>query len=119
MKKVLVLVLLAVGVLLAYNYTTTGKVTLIPAGPLTPEEQELQRLERAFETAATEFNQALRSAGLAGLDTTGDADAAMEEVQRIERSLEKMMRGLQGEDVRGMAERLQLRIGEFKRKTGA
>jgi hypothetical protein len=110
---------LVVGALLVYNYTTTGKLTLLPAGPLTPEEQELQRLERAFESAAQEFNQALRSAGLAGLDTTGDADAAMGEVERIERSLEKLARRLEGEDARRKAERLKLRLQEFKRKAGA
>jgi len=119
MKKVLVLIVLVVGALLAYNYTTTGKITLIPAGPLTPEEQELQRLERAFETAAQQFNQALRSAGMAGLDTTGDADAAMEEVRRIERSLGQLMRRLEGENARTVAERLKRRLREFKRKAGA
>ena len=118
MKKVFVLVLVVVGAILAYNYTTTGEITLIPAGPLTPEE-ELKRLERTFETAATQFNQALRSAGLAGLDTTGDAEAAMEEVLRIERSLKKLMRRLEVEDVRQKAERLKLRLREFKRKVGA
>lgn len=119
MKKVFVLVLVVVGAILAYNYTTTGEITLIPAGPLTPEEEELKRLERNFETAATQFNQALRSAGLAGLDTTGDADAAMKEVERIERSLSKLMRRLEVEDVRQKAERLKLRLREFKRKVGA
>ena len=80
MKKMLLIAVVVIGALLAYNFATTGEFTLLPQGPLSGEEQELQRLEREFETAATEFNQALRSAGLAGLDTTGDADAAMREV---------------------------------------
>jgi len=119
MKKIVLLVVAVVGALLAYNYTTTGELTLLPQGPLSGEEQELQRLERDFETAAGEFNQALRSAGLAGLDTTGDADAAMKEVRRIERKLDDLMRRLVSDDERGKAERLRRRLLEFKRKVGA
>ena len=119
MKKVLVLIVLVVGALVAYNYTTTGEIALWPSAPLTEEDQELQRLERAFETASTEFNQALRSAGLAGLDTTGDAEAAMGEVERVERSLQKLMRRLDEENARKKAERLNMRLQEFKRKAGA
>ncbi len=54
MKKLFVLILLVVGAVLVYNYTTTGEIAFLPSAPLTGEEQELQRLERAFETAATE-----------------------------------------------------------------
>ncbi len=119
MKKLFVLVLLVVGAVLIYNYTTTGEIAFLPAAPLTGEEQELDRLDRDFETAATEFNQALRSAGLAGLDTTGDADAAMQEVERIESNLDKLMRRLVGDAARKKAERLKMRLQEFKRKAGA
>lgn len=119
MKKLLVLILLLVGAVLIYNYTTSGEIAFLPSAPLTGEEQELQRLERKFETAAAEFDQALRSAGLAGLDTTGDADAAMREVERIEGSLDKLLRRLAGEDARRKAERLLMRLREFKRRAGA
>lgn len=119
MKKMLLIAVVVIGALLTYNYATTGKFTLLPQGPLSGEEQELQRLEREFETAATEFNQALRSAGLAGLDTTGDADAAMREVERIERKLDQLLQRVETEDARKAAERLQLRVREFKRKVGA
>jgi hypothetical protein len=118
MKNIIVIILLLVAGLLAYNYFTTGVVTLIPEKPSTPEEQELQRLERAFETAAREFNQALRSAGLAGLDTTGDAEAAMNEVKRVERSLQKLMRRLPNETARAKGEKLRQRISDWKRKAG-
>ncbi len=118
MKKIVLLVLLLLGAMMVYNYTATGELTLLPRGPLSGEEQELQRLERDFERAAQEFNQALRSAGLAGLDTTGDADAAMQEVQRIERKLDQLMRRLELEDERKKAEELRRRLKEFKRKVG-
>ena len=106
------------------NYTKPLNLNLYknlksPAAPSSPEAQELQRLERSFETAATEFNQALRSAGLAGLDTTGDADAAMTEGGRVEQSLEKLLRKLDGDEVRKDAEGLKMRIRESARKAGA
>ncbi len=75
-------------------------------------------MERAFETAQAEFHQALRSAGLAGLDTTGDAEAAMKEVKRIERNLDKLMRRLGNDDERKKAEQLKLRIKQFRHKAG-
>jgi hypothetical protein len=119
MNKIVLLVVVLVGAVLAYNYATTGKLSLLPQGPLSGEEQELQRLEQDFETAARDFNQALRSAGLAGLDTTGDADAAMQEVLRIERKLDGLKRRLVANDERIKAERLKQRLEEFKRKVGA
>ena len=85
----------------------------------TPVHTQLRRLERDFATAAQDFNQALRSAGLAGLDTTGDADAAMQEVLRIERKLDDLMRRLVTDDERRKAEQLKQRLLEFKRKVGA
>jgi len=118
MKNLIVIVLLLVVGLFVYNYVTTGVFTFFPEKPSTPEEQELQRLERSFDAAALEFHQALRSAGLAGLDTTGDAEAAMDEVKRIERSLQKLMRRLPNEKVREKGERLKQRITEWKRKAG-
>ena len=118
MKNVIVIVLLVLGGLLAYNYFTSGELTLIPSGPSTPEMEEIKRMERSFETAQKEFNQALRSAGMAGLDTTGDAEAAMKEVKRIERSLDKLVRRLGNDDERKMADRLKLRIKQFRHKAG-
>ncbi len=37
MKNGIVVILLILGGLLAYNYYTIGELTLIPSGPLTPE----------------------------------------------------------------------------------
>lgn len=119
MKNILVLIVVVVAALLAYDYVTNGELSLMPSGPSTAEGEELQRLERAFERAEKAFGQALRSAGLAGLDTTGDAEAAMEEVHRAERELKKLMPRLKSEDERRAAERLKMRIRDFKRRAGA
>ena len=119
MKRVILVVLLAVGALMTYNYTKSGKFTLLPPGPVTGEEQELRRLEKDFDTASKEFNQALRSAGLGGLDTTSDAEAAMNEVRRIERRLNDLEPRLVRSDLRKDASRLRYRVTEFKRKAGA
>jgi hypothetical protein len=119
LKKLILMVLLLLGGMMAWNYHTSGELTLLPPGPLSGEEQELRRLEKDFDRAAKEFDQAQRSAGLAGLDTTGDAEAAMDEVKRIERKLLQLERRLVSEDEHHRAEGLRLRIRKFKRRAGA
>jgi|GEM_PF-1010252 len=119
MKNIVVLIVVAVAALLAYNFFTNGELSLMPSGPSSAEGRELMRLERGFEKAEKEFGQALRSAGMAGLDTTGDAEAAMDEARHVERDLAKLMPRLKAEDERRKAERLKMRIREFKRRAGA
>lgn len=87
MKKPLaLLVLAAVLAMLAYNYATTGKLSLLPAR-LSESEREVAALERHLEGARQRQAQAQRMAGVGGLDTSREYAEASQEVERLEQAI--------------------------------
>jgi len=91
-KKVLIGVFIGLLGLMAFNWFTTGEVALIPTTPLSAEGRELARLEGEFATATHDYYQASRAAGMTGLDTTAEAHAALNELDRIESALQQLRR---------------------------
>ena len=92
-KKVLFGVFICLLGLIAFNWLTTGEVALIPATPLSAEGRELSRLEGEFAAATHDYYQASRASGMTGLDTTAEARAALNELDRIEGALQELRRG--------------------------
>jgi len=91
-KKVLIGVFIGLLGLMAFNWFTTGEVALIPTTPLSAEGRELARLEGEFATVTHDYYQAGRAAGMTGLDTTAEARAALNELDRIEGALQELRR---------------------------
>ena len=89
-KKVLTGIVLILAGVIAFNWITSGEVTLIPSSPLSAEGRELSRLHERFVAATHQYNQAGRAAGVSGMDTTADAQAAMEELNQIEKELQDL-----------------------------
>jgi hypothetical protein len=114
MKNVIIVIIILVAGLLAYNYFTTGKLTLIPGSSMSEEEEEIAVLEREFKIASREFRQAQGGAAIGGIDTTSEADAAYREVERIEKALTAMQRKLKEPAAKERAKELQDRITHFK-----
>ena len=114
MRRLVVLVIIVVAVLLAYNYVTTGKLSLKP--PMrSGAESELADLEKQFVAAKAEFEEAGRAAGLTGVDMTSQAAAAHAKIERIQRSLQDFKQKAKAE-LAEQADKLQERIEEFKRQ---
>ena len=114
MKGVILVVLIAAAALLAYNYVHTGRLTLIPSS-LSKAEQQLQRLEQRLDSAHRQFDAAGRAAGVSGVDTSADAEAARREVERVEQDL-KTLRGQLEEADKLKADELMDKIQEFKKE---
>jgi outer membrane murein-binding lipoprotein Lpp len=114
MKGLILVVLLVAGALLAYNYVHTGKLTLIPSST-SKAEQQLQELEQRLDSARRQFEAAGRAAGVAGVDTTADAEAARREVERVESDL-KELRGQLAGAYRQQADALMDKVQEFKKE---
>lgn len=89
-KKILIGVVAAVIGLVAFTWFTTGEVALIPTQQLSAEARQLDRLQGQFATATHNFYQAGRAAGVSGMDTTSAAQAAIEDLNRIEEELLRM-----------------------------
>ena len=114
MQKIILIVVVIVLGLLAYNYFTTGELSLTPAGGSSGEGGELNRLRGEFRAAAREFRQAGRNAGLSGLDTTDAAAAALAAVDRVEERVKELADNAEDAEVRTEAEKLLREIKKYK-----
>ena len=95
MKKLLVVLLLAGTGWIGYQSYQAGRFSVY-AGRLSPEEAQIRDLEKQIREAKKRFAQAGRAAGLSGIDTTAQADAAMREIKRLEGELEKLRKSSGG-----------------------
>jgi hypothetical protein len=89
-KKVIIGIALAAVALIAFNFVSTGEITLIPTTPLSAEARALNSLDERFVAATHKLNQAEKAAGATGIDTTADAQAAMSELDQIEKELQAL-----------------------------
>lgn len=115
MQKIILLVVVVVLGLLAFNYFTTGELSLTPGGSSGGDGRELNQLRGDFRAAAREFRQAGRAAGLSGMDTTDAAGAALAAVERIEQQVESLAERTDDADVKAEAEKLLDEMRQFKR----
>jgi hypothetical protein len=116
MKKVLIIAVLAAAALVAYNYATTGRVTLMPAGAASSEEQALRDLGQQFERAKSQFAQAHRAAAVGGVDMTSDVEAAQAAVRRIAEDLAAVKKRLTSPSSMRDADDLSRAVAEFSRQ---
>lgn len=87
MKKLLVfLVIAAVLGMLAYNYATTGTLSLFPGAP-SEDARTLATLERQLDGARQRQAQAQRMAGVGGVDTSAEFAEASREAERLEQAI--------------------------------
>lgn len=115
MQKIVLIVIVIVLGLLAFNYFTTGEFSLMPAGASSDDGKELNRLRGEFRSAAREFRQAGRSAGLSGMDTTDAAGAALAAVERVEKAVEKIAKDTEDPKLKTEAEKLLSEIRQYKK----
>jgi len=121
MQKLIVLIIVIVVALVAVNYFMTGELTLIPGSGSSAgsdESAEINRLRGEFRQAGREFRQAGRGAALSGTDTSDAAAAAIEEIERVQRAVEKIARETDDADVRADAEALGREISDWLSKAG-
>jgi hypothetical protein len=90
MKAILVFIVVVIVAVLAFNYFTTGELSLLPGSSKSPEEQELDRLAENFRAAVQEYEQAGRQAALSGVDSTYAAGAALAAANGVERDLKAL-----------------------------
>ncbi|HZM70403.1 MAG TPA: hypothetical protein VFB95_08555 [Candidatus Cryosericum sp.] len=86
MRKLVVLVLVALALWIGVNYLRTGRLSLVP-GAGDPEAQRLHDLEAELAAVQAQIDQAGRSAGLTGIDTTADVAALTAKKAQIEKEI--------------------------------
>ena len=115
MTRIVILIIIAVAGFVAYNYFTTGEISLTPSSTLSGEEQELKGLTDRFREAQREVRQAERTAAASGVGNLGAVEDAINEIDRIESDLATLKNSLESESAMEEAERLEREIKEFKR----
>lgn len=118
MKKLVVLIILGVAGLVAYNYYTSGKISLIPATSQSSEEQELKKLEEAFHQAQNQYLQGSRGASIVGIDTPADVVGAIQEIKRVEKEVIALKKRMTSGKAKVKAEKLLTEIRGFLRLYG-
>src|SRR5262249_61688514 len=73
--------------LVAWNYYTTGTLSILPSGGSSPVDGQIRGLERDLDAARAQYLQAGRGAGMTGMDTTGDGEAARHQAAGGERGI--------------------------------
>ena len=113
MKKIVVVILVVVAGLLAFNYVSTGRFALVPSFAVSEDERAVKALEDRFNAAVKQYSQASRTAGMSGLDTTADAEAARVTVRQISKELKPLQKRLTSESAIRRAENLSAAVQEF------
>ena len=119
MKKLLILAFVVAAGLLTYNFVTRGKFTLVPFSALSTEDRTLEAFEARLHAAAKMASQAGRTAGLTGMDTTSDAEAARGEVEEIEKGLNNLRKTTTSGTAKQRIEQLLNETHDLKRQMGA
>ena len=114
MKNLIAIVVVVVVALVAFNYFQTGKFSLMPGGGMSQEEKELNRLKGDFRRAAQAYRQAGRAAGISGLDTTSDIEAALQSVDGVERDVKALRKRTTDPEVKAKIDDLLAEITKYK-----
>ncbi len=117
-KNLIAIAVVVVVGLLAFNYFQTGEFSLKPGGGMSDEERELNRLKGEFRRAAQAYRQAGRAAGLSGLDTTSDAEAAIQTVAGVERDVRALKKRTKDPKVKEQADQLLAEIKKYREEVG-
>lgn len=114
MKNLIAVAVVVVVALVAFNYFQTGEFSLMPGGGVSPEEKELNRLKGEFRRAAQSYRQAGRAAGVSGLDTTSDIEAALQTVDGVERDVQMLRKRTTDPEVKAKIDDLLAEIKKYK-----
>jgi protein-tyrosine-phosphatase len=115
MTKIIMLIIIVAAALCAYNYFTTGEISLLPPTPLSEEEQEVKSLADSFSKARKMVRQAQRSAAVGGIGNIDTVADEMNEIDQVESDLIILMDSLETDSAMDKAEQLEREIEEFKR----
>ena len=114
MTRIIILIIIAVAGLVAYNYFTTGEMSLIPSSALSEEEQEVKSLADSFREAQRQVRQAERTAAVSGIGNIDAVEGAINEIDQIESAIVTLKNSLTSASAMNEAERLEREIEEFK-----
>jgi len=118
MRKLLMVVVLGIAVAAVWKGMDHGATPLTGKAD-SAEGRQVQALEEKFQLAQRHLAQAERAAGVSGMDTSGDASAALTDAEQVEKSLVRLQPELTESAAKAHAKELLSQVQEFRRKTGS
>jgi DNA-binding protein YbaB len=118
MRKLLMVLALVIAGVVVWKGVNGGAMPLTGKSE-SAEDRQVQALEEKFQQAQKHLAQAERAAGVSGLDTSGDAAAALSEAEQVEKSLHRLQSELTESAAMGRAKDLLKEVQEFRRRTGS
>lgn len=112
MKTLLVVAIIAVVALVAFNYFTNGQLRLLPASP-SPEAQELSQLRTELHALIRQYNDAGKGSAISGADTTFEIGEVLHRAQDIEQRVRELQKRVKKESDRRKADRLLHEVTSF------
>lgn len=119
MKTLLMIVIVVVVALVAFNYLTTGDLKLLPGDSMTEAGHEVNSLRGEFRAAARDYREAGKAVAVSGMDMSDAASAALAEVDRIEIEVQKIARTTKEPEVKADANKLLKEIAQYKMDVGS
>ena len=113
--RIVILIIIAVAGFFAYNYFTTGEMSLTSSPTLSEEEKAVKSLADSFNEAQREVRQAERTGAVSGVGNLGAVEDAINEIDRIQNDLATLKSSLESDSAVEEAERLEREIEEFKK----
>ena len=104
MKKLLLLCIVIAAGVVVWKFNARG----VGTDGVADLQQRLDAAERMYASAG-------RAAGVSGIDTSADAEAALAEVERVEQALRELSRNAKP-DVKGRVDQLLERAAAIERK---
>ena len=114
MKKLAILVLVAVVGMVAFNLWSTGEFAVIPSFSKSEQESKVAGLKADFDAAQQQFAQAHRTASVGGIDTSSDVDAAIGSVKQVKRALKSLQKSLSEDKAKRRAGELAAAVQAFE-----
>jgi len=114
MKSLLILALMVVIALFAFNYLTTGELKLLPGGSMSGSESELNRLQGDFRSAARDYREAQKAVAVSGVDATDAASAALAEIDHVEQEVRQYAKKASTPELKAAANKLLKDIAQYK-----
>lgn len=118
MRALIFVIVIAVVGFLAYNFLTTGQVSLFGPGSLDADRQAVQDLRDEFQAAQGQYQQAGRAVAVSGIDASADVEDFLADLDRIEADAMKLRPKLESEAARRDLERLLRDIKAYRGDLG-
>jgi len=114
MRKLLLLLIVVGGAVLAIQHFTGGSLTL--GLGQSPEAKEIKRLSSELASIARDYETAGAGAAISGVDTSSEAQAALDSIQRIEHELQVVEKKIKPSDpaARAAAAELHRKIKDLR-----